>query len=85
MQAQKFGVRIKLAAKAVSLSSRVGLHRVGFDDGDAVTAKSVIIATGARHGNDGPFGTIKAISRLRTVTMKRPGKPNGQCYTLWLT
>ena len=49
LQAQKFGVRIKLAAKAVSLSSQVGLHRVGFEDGDAVTAKSVIIATGARY------------------------------------
>jgi thioredoxin reductase (NADPH) len=49
LQAQKFGVRIKLAARAVSLSSQAGLHRVGFDDGDAVTAKSVIIATGARY------------------------------------
>jgi thioredoxin reductase (NADPH) len=49
LQAQKFGVRIKQAAKAVSLSSQAGLHRVGFDDGDAVTAKSVIIATGARY------------------------------------
>ena len=33
----------------MSLSSQAGLHRVGFDDGDAVTAKSVIIATGARY------------------------------------
>ena len=49
LQAQKFGVRIRQAAKAVSLSSQDGLHRVGFDDGDAVTAKSVIIATGARY------------------------------------
>ena len=49
LQAQKFGVGIKQAAKAVSLSSQVSLHRVGFDDGDAVTAKSVIIATGARY------------------------------------
>ena len=49
LQAQKFGVRIKLAAKAVSLASDVGLHRVTFDDGDAVTAKSVIVATGARY------------------------------------
>jgi hypothetical protein len=37
------------------------------------------------YGNHGPFGTIKDISRLRTVSMKRPGEPNGQCYTLWLT
>jgi thioredoxin reductase (NADPH) len=49
LQAQKFGVRIKLASKAVSLSSASGVHRVRFDDGDAITAKSVIIATGARY------------------------------------
>ena len=49
LQAQKFGVRIKLAAKAVSLSSDAGVHRVSFDDGDVITAKSVIIATGARY------------------------------------
>ncbi len=49
LQAQKFGVRIKLAAKAVSLTSSAGLHQVTFDDGDAVSAKSVIIATGARY------------------------------------
>ena len=49
LQAQKFGVRIKLAARAVSLSSGDGLHRVGFDDGETVEAKSVIIATGARY------------------------------------
>jgi thioredoxin reductase (NADPH) len=49
LQAQKFGVRIKLASKAVSLSSDSGVHQVRFDDGDAITAKSVIIATGARY------------------------------------
>ena len=49
LQAQKFGVRIKLAARAVSLSSDSGVHQVRFDDGDVVTAKSVIIATGARY------------------------------------
>ena len=49
LQAQKFGVRIKLASKAVSLSSDSCVHRVSFDDGDAITAKSVIIATGARY------------------------------------
>jgi thioredoxin reductase (NADPH) len=49
LQAQKFGVRIKLASKAESLLSDFGLHRVRFDDGDAITAKSVIIATGARY------------------------------------
>jgi thioredoxin reductase (NADPH) len=49
LQAQKFGVRIKLASKAVSLSSGPGVHHVRFDAGDTVAAKSVIIATGARY------------------------------------
>jgi thioredoxin reductase (NADPH) len=49
LQAQKFGVRIKLAAKATSLSFEDGVHRVTFDDGDAIQARSVVIATGARY------------------------------------
>ncbi len=57
LQAQKFGVRIKLASKAVSLFSDSGVHRVRFDDGDAITAKSVIIATGARY-NRLPLGRL---------------------------
>ncbi len=57
LQAQKFGVRIKLASKAVSLSSEACVHRVSFDDGDAITAKSVITATGARY-NRLPLGRL---------------------------
>ena len=57
LQAQKFGVRIRQATKAVSLSSQDALHQVGFDDGDAVTAKSVIVATGARY-NRLPLGRL---------------------------
>jgi thioredoxin reductase (NADPH) len=49
LQAQKFGVRIKLAAGAASLSFTGGVHRVTFDDGESVAARSVIIATGARY------------------------------------
>jgi thioredoxin reductase (NADPH) len=49
LQAQKFGVRIKQAASAMSLSSADGLHQVSFDDGETVQAKSVIIATGAHY------------------------------------
>jgi thioredoxin reductase (NADPH) len=49
LQAEKFGVRFKLAAKAMSLSSDSGVHHVRFDDGDVVAAKSVILATGARY------------------------------------
>jgi thioredoxin reductase (NADPH) len=49
LQAQKFGVRIKLAAKAASLSLEDGVHRVTFDDGETIQARSVVIATGARY------------------------------------
>ncbi len=49
LQAQKFGVRVKLGATAVELSSSAGLHHVRFNDGETVTANSVIIATGARY------------------------------------
>jgi thioredoxin reductase (NADPH) len=49
LQAEKFGVRVKLGASAVALSSTAGLHEVRFHDGETVTAKSVIIATGARY------------------------------------
>ncbi|MGW2161428.1 FAD-dependent oxidoreductase [Nonomuraea sp. NPDC001699] len=49
LQAQKFGVRIKLAAKATALSLQDGLHQVTFDDGQAVQTKAVIIATGAHY------------------------------------
>jgi thioredoxin reductase (NADPH) len=49
VQAQKFGVRMKLASKAIALTSDAGLHRVTFDDGDVITASSVIIATGASY------------------------------------
>jgi thioredoxin reductase (NADPH) len=49
LQAQKFGARIKLAARAIALSSRDGVHQVRFDDGETIAAKAVIIATGARY------------------------------------
>ena len=49
LQAHKFGVHIKVAAKATSLSYRDGVHHVTIDDGGAIDATSVIIATGARY------------------------------------
>jgi thioredoxin reductase (NADPH) len=49
LQAQKFGVRIKLATRATSLSSDGSVHQVSFDDGEVVHARSVIIATGAHY------------------------------------
>jgi thioredoxin reductase (NADPH) len=60
LQAQKFGVRIKLAARAVSLSSDGGLHRVSFDDGETVQARSVVIATGA-HYNRLPLDRLEEL------------------------
>jgi thioredoxin reductase (NADPH) len=49
VQAQKFGVRMFLAAEAVALSSRPGRHEVTFGDGRTIGASALIIATGARY------------------------------------
>jgi len=49
LQAKKFGVRVKLASRAIGLTSGDEAHRVSFEDGDVVSARSVIIATGARY------------------------------------
>jgi thioredoxin reductase (NADPH) len=49
LQAKKFGVRVKLASQAIGLSSGEDTHEVTFEDGDVVSAKSVIVATGARY------------------------------------
>jgi thioredoxin reductase (NADPH) len=49
LQAEKFGVRMKLAAKAVAWSGEAGLNHVTFDDSEVITARALIIATGARY------------------------------------
>jgi thioredoxin reductase (NADPH) len=49
LQAQKFGVCIKLASKAISLTSENDIHHVTFESGEVISAKSVIVATGARY------------------------------------
>jgi thioredoxin reductase (NADPH) len=49
LQAEKFGVRIKLGAGAISMDSSGDAHRVTLDGGEVVAARSVIIATGARY------------------------------------
>ena len=49
LQAHKFGVRVKLGSRAVALSARPDAHQVRFEDGELVSARSVIIATGARY------------------------------------
>jgi thioredoxin reductase (NADPH) len=49
VQAQKFGVRMLLAAEAVALASGRGRHEVTFGDGRTIGAGALIIATGARY------------------------------------
>jgi thioredoxin reductase (NADPH) len=49
LQADKFGVRMKLGSLAVSLSSDGDSHHVEFEDGEVLAAKSLILATGARY------------------------------------
>src|ERR1700716_4695460 len=40
---------MKLRSRAVALSARLDTHQVRFEDGELVSARSVIIATGARY------------------------------------
>jgi thioredoxin reductase (NADPH) len=49
LQAEKFGVCIMAASKAVALASEPNIHHVTFESGEVISAKSVIIATGARY------------------------------------
>jgi thioredoxin reductase (NADPH) len=49
LQAEKFGVCIMLASRAVSLRSENDVHHVTFESGEVISARSVIVATGARY------------------------------------
>jgi thioredoxin reductase (NADPH) len=49
IQAERFGARISVPAEATSLVLRDGHHVVGLADGDEVTGRTVVIATGARY------------------------------------
>lgn len=49
LQAQKFGVCIMLASRGVSLLSENDVHHVTFESGEVISARSVIVATGARY------------------------------------
>ena len=48
-QAQKFDARILFPSEAVELRTEGALHLVRLKDGDEVTARAVVIATGARY------------------------------------
>jgi thioredoxin reductase (NADPH) len=49
IQAQKFGARIAVPAQAVALGEQDGHHVVQLDDGSAIPARTVLIATGVRY------------------------------------
>ncbi len=52
-QAQKFGATVMIANGATALAFDGTLHRVFVDDGAAIPARSVIVATGARYRQPG--------------------------------
>ncbi|MFJ2721848.1 FAD-dependent oxidoreductase [Streptomyces sp. NPDC087437] len=49
LQAGKFGARISVPAEAAWLEPRGGHYAVGFADGSEITARTVVLATGARY------------------------------------
>ncbi|MFB8246376.1 FAD-dependent oxidoreductase [Streptomyces sp. NPDC055952] len=49
LQAEKFGARISVPAEAARLEPRDGHYAVGFADGSEITARAVVLATGARY------------------------------------
>jgi thioredoxin reductase (NADPH) len=49
IQAEKFEARLTFPCEAVSLESTDGIHLVRLADGDEVSARAVILATGARY------------------------------------
>jgi thioredoxin reductase (NADPH) len=49
IQAEKFGARISVPSEATSLRAEGGHYVVGLDDGEAISARTVVIATGVRY------------------------------------
>jgi thioredoxin reductase (NADPH) len=49
IQAERFGARLSVPARATALEERDGHHLVRVDDGTTVSARTVVIATGARY------------------------------------
>lgn len=72
LQAEKFGARMSLGIRAVSLSSDAGVHQVAFDDCSVIAARAVVIATGAtynrlpldRLGDFEGFGVFYAATQM---------------------
>jgi thioredoxin reductase (NADPH) len=49
IQAEKFGARISVPAEATSLRPQEGHYVIGLDEGETVSARAVVIATGVRY------------------------------------
>jgi thioredoxin reductase (NADPH) len=49
VQALKFGVRLSAPAEVTALSPRAGGHELTLAEGDAIRARAVVVATGARY------------------------------------
>ncbi|MEY7974825.1 FAD-dependent oxidoreductase [Streptomyces pilosus] len=49
LQADKFGARISVPAEAARLEPQDGHYAVGFADGSVITARTVVLTTGARY------------------------------------
>ncbi len=49
VQAQKFGARLAISRQAVKLDCSHAAYRIELDDGQIVSARSVVVATGARY------------------------------------
>lgn len=49
MQAQKFGARLAISRNAKALDCSARPYRLALEDGSAVQARTVMIATGARY------------------------------------
>jgi thioredoxin reductase (NADPH) len=49
IQAEKFGATISVPAEAIALDKHDGFHAIRLDDGSGITARTIVIATGARY------------------------------------
>ncbi|MET7543807.1 FAD-dependent oxidoreductase [Streptomyces sp. NPDC005507] len=65
LQASKFGARISVPEEAVRLEPRDGHYAVSFADGSEITARTVVLATGARYRRL----TIPGIERLEGTSI----------------
>jgi thioredoxin reductase (NADPH) len=65
IQAAKFGARITVPARAVSLAEDDGYHAVALDDGSQIRARTVLIATGAQYRKP----HIARLARLEGVSV----------------